>query len=103
MAEQEPKVRTAADDLKVVISVTSGIATVGVQKPDTDPHFESFAHMELSDILTKVVGVFERATDKWSEEPRYPAHEGAAQPALTPQTAPTDEDNKSEQKQATLF
>lgn len=102
MSEQE--VKTVDGDLKVVISIRGGIATVGVQRPDTDPHFESFAHMELEEILPEVMGVYETATVKWSEQPRYPAHEGATQPAPTPRTATqaADED-KQERKQATLF
>lgn len=102
MTEQEAK--TADDDLKVVISIRGGIATVGVQRPGTDPHFESFAHMKLEEILPEVIGVYETAEAKWSEQPRYPVHEGAAQPAPTPPSATqTADEDKPEQKQATLF
>ena len=100
MTEQESK--TADDDLKVVISIRGGIATVGVQRPGTDPHFESFAHMKLEEILPEVIGVYETAEAKWSEQPRYPAHEGATptpQPAAQPEPDPAE----AAQKQATLF
>ena len=101
----EQGVKAEDDDLKLVVSIRSGIATVGVQRPDTDPHFESFARMKLAEILPEVMGVFDRATAKWSEQPRNPAHEGAAQSASASRPAPqtSDEDERPEQKQATLF
>ena len=31
-----------AEDLKVVVSIKGGRATIGVQRPSSDPHIESF-------------------------------------------------------------
>ena len=38
----------APNELKVVVSVKDGRATIGVQQPSSDPHIESFDDSDLS-------------------------------------------------------
>ena len=52
---------TAPDDLKVVVSVKDGRATVGVQQPSSDPYIESFDDRDVSELAHEVPGVLERA------------------------------------------
>ena len=40
----------APHELKVVVSVKDGRATIGVQQPSSDPHIESFDDREISEI-----------------------------------------------------
>ena len=69
------------DELKVVVSIKGGRATIGVQRPSSDPHIESFDDLDLSGLAREVPAVVERAKARWEEEPRYPAYERPAPPA----------------------
>ena len=69
------------EDLKVVMSIKGGRATIGVQQPSSDPHIETFDDSDLSGLTQEVPAVIERARAKWEEEPKYPAHERPAPPA----------------------
>ena len=63
-----------ADDMKVVVSIRKGSATIGVQRPSSDPHIESFDDAELSGLAAEVTAVIERARARWEEAPRYPSY-----------------------------
>ena len=69
------------EDLKVVVSIKNGRATIGVQRTSSDPHIESFDDRDLSGLTQEVSAVIERARAKWEDEPKYPAHERPAPPA----------------------
>ena len=69
------------EDLKVVVSIKGGRATIGVQRTSSDPHIESFDDRDLSGLTQEVSAVIERARAKWEDEPKYPAHERPAPPA----------------------
>ena len=71
----------APEDLKVVVSIKGGRATIGVQQPASDPHIESFDDSDLSGLTQEVPAVIERARAKWEDEPKHPAHEKPAPPA----------------------
>ena len=71
----------SSEDLKVVVSLKGGRATIGVQRPASDPHIESFDDADLSGLTQEVSAVIERARAKWEDEPKYPAHERPAPPA----------------------
>ena len=71
----------SSEDLKVVVSIKGGRATIGVQQPSSDPHIESFDDADLSGLTQEVPAVIERARAKWEDEPKYPAHERPAPPA----------------------
>ena len=66
------------EDLKVVVSIKGGRATIGVQQPSSDPHIETFDDQDLSGLTQEVLAVVERARAKWEGEPKYPAHERPA-------------------------
>ena len=59
--------------LKVVVSSKGGRATIGVQRPSSDPHIESFDDRDLSGLTQEVSAVIERARARWEDEPKYPA------------------------------
>ena len=69
------------EDLKVVVSIKGGRATIGVQRTSSDPHIETFADPDLPGLAQEVVPVIERARAKWEDEPKYPAHARPAPPA----------------------
>ena len=71
----------ASENLKVVVSIKEGRATIGVQQPSSDPHIESFDDADLSGLTQEVPVVIERARAKWEDEPKHPAHERPAPPA----------------------
>ena len=71
----------SSEDLKVIVSIKGGRATIGVQQPASDPHIESFDDPDVSGLTQEVWAVVERARAKWAEEPKHPAHERPAPPA----------------------
>ena len=71
----------SSGDLKVVVSLKGGRATIGVQRPSADPHIESFDDAGLSRLTGEVPAVIERARARWEDEPKHPAHERPAPPA----------------------
>ncbi len=70
----------APEDLKVVVSIKGGRATIGVQKTSSDPHIETFDDRDLSELTQAVLPVIERARAKWEDAPKYPAHTRPAPP-----------------------
>ena len=70
-----------SDDMKVVVSLKGGRATIGVQQPSSDPHIEAFDDRDLSGLTQEVPAVIERARARWEDEPRYPVHARPAPPA----------------------
>ena len=64
----------ASEDLKVVVSIKGGRATIGVQQPSSDPHIETFDDRDLAGLTQEALAVVERARARWEEEPKYPAH-----------------------------
>ena len=71
----------SSEDLKVVVSIKGGRATIGVQQPSSDPHIESFDDLEVSGLTQEVQAVVERARAKWEDEPKHPAYARPASPA----------------------
>ena len=71
----------APEDLKVVVSIKGGRATIGVQKPSSDPHIESFDDHDLTGLAQEALAVVERAKARWEDEPKHPAHVRPAPPA----------------------
>ena len=69
------------DDLKVVVSIKGGRATIGVQQPSSDPHIETFDDPDIAGLTQEALAVVERARAKWEEAPKHPAHERPAPPA----------------------
>ena len=68
----------APNELKVVVSVKDGRATIGVQQPSSDPHIESFDDREISELAQEVPAVLERARATWEDTPKHPAYERPA-------------------------
>ena len=71
----------ALEDLKVVVSIKGGRATIGVQQPSSDPHIETFDDLDVSGLTREVSAVIERARARWEDAPKYPAHDRPAPPA----------------------
>ena len=71
----------STDDLKVVVSIKGGRATIGVQRPSADPHIETFDGLDETGLTTEVPAVIERARARWEETPKHPAYERPAPPA----------------------
>ena len=98
-----------AEELKVVVSIKEGRATIGVQRPSSDPHIESFDDPDLSGLAQEVLPVVERARVRWEGAPKYPAH---ARPAAAtrrrgrgeqgPVQASTAEGEEAQQEPETL-
>ena len=83
-AEDKPaaEVETgAAENLKVVVSIKGDRATIGVQRPSSDPHIEIFDDHDLPTLAQEVAAVTERARATWEESPKHPAYARPAPPA----------------------
>ena len=100
----------SSEDLKVVVSIKDGRATIGVQRPSADPHIESFEDLDESGLTLEVSAVIERARAKWEEEPKHPAHVRPAPPARrrtrrgqdSAQEASTETSEETQAQQQTL-
>ena len=71
----------STNDLKVVLSIKGDRAVIGVQRPLSDPHIETFDDSDLSGLTQKVPAVVDRARARWEETPKHPAYERPAPPA----------------------
>ena len=71
----------STNDLKVVLSIKGGRATIGVQRPSADPHIETFDDGDLASLAQEVPAVTERARARWEDAPKHPAYERPAPPA----------------------
>ena len=95
--------RETTEELKVVLSIKGGRATIGVQRPSADPHIESFDNPDLFGLADEFPAVVARA--KWEEEPRYPAYVKPAPPARPQRqhrqesAQPATEEGEAEQQQ----
>ena len=70
----------AAEELKVVVSIKGDRAVIGVQRPPSDPHIETFEDHDLPALAQEVTAVTERARARWEEAPKHPAYERPAPP-----------------------
>ena len=68
-------------ELKIVLAIKDGRATIGVQHPSSDPYIEVFDDPDLTELVREVPAMLERARAKWEDRPRYPAHTRPATPA----------------------
>ncbi len=94
------------EELKVVVSIKGGRATIGVQQPSSDPHIESFDDPDLPGLTREVLTVTERARARWEDAPKHPAHQRPAPPARRrsrrrqgPAQAPTAEGEAAQAQQ----
>ena len=65
----------------MVLSIKDGRATIGVQRPSSDPHIETVDDPDLSGLTQEVLAVVERARARWEDAPKYPVHVRPASPA----------------------
>ena len=61
-------------ELKVVLSISEGGATIGVQRPSSDPHIESFEDNDLQGLVQEVPSVVGRARAGWEMSLKHPAY-----------------------------
>lgn len=61
-------------ELKIVVSIKGTRATIGVQRPSSDPHIESFKDAELSVLAQEVPAVVQRAGARWEKSLKQPAY-----------------------------
>ena len=66
--------RDATQELKVILSIKVGGATIGVQRPSSDPHIETFADSDLSGLAQVVPDVVQRARAGWEVSLKHPAY-----------------------------
>ena len=86
------------EELKMVVRVKDGRASVAVWRSGADPHMETFPETSnLEELLSKLPGMIERANSRWAESPMRPKYkpqrsprkkkEGNSQPGNNQQAA----------------
>ena len=80
-SDDEKDEAASSEELKVVVSVKGGRASIGVQQPSSDPHIETFDGHDLSGLAQEALAVVERAKAKWEGAPKHPAYVRPAPPA----------------------
>ena len=103
----------ASEDLKVVVSIKGGRATIGVQQPSSDPHIETFDDLDVSGLTQEVSAVVERARARWEDAPKHPAYARPAPPArrrnrrgqgaAQEESTETSEETQAQQQTLRLF
>ena len=103
----------ALEDLKVVVSIKGGRATIGVQQPSSDPHIETFDDLDVSGLTQEVSAVVERARARWEDAPKHPAYARPAPPArrrnrrgqgaAQAESTETSEETQAQQQTLRLF
>ena len=103
----------ASEDLKVVVSIKGGRATIGVQQPSSDPHIETFDDLDVSGLTQEVSAVVERARARWEDAPKHPAYARPAPPArrrnrrgqgaAQAESTETSEETQAQQQTLRLF
>ena len=103
----------ALEDLKVVVSIKGGRATIGVQQPSSDPHIETFDDLDVSGLTQEVSAVVERARARWEDVPKHPAYARPAPPprrrnrrgqgAAQAESTETPEETQAQQQTLRLF
>ncbi len=73
-SEDAEEAAIPTEDLKVVVSIKEGRATIGVKQPSSDPHIEPVDAPDLSGLVGEIPAVLERARARWEDALRYPAH-----------------------------
>ena len=99
-----------SEDLKVVVSIKGGRATIGVQQPSADPHIETFEDLDVSGLAQELPAMVERARARWEETPKHPAYARPAPPARrrnrrgqgTAQEASNETSEETQAQQQTL-
>ncbi len=107
-AQIAPVSDASEGDLKIVISLRDGIATVGAQRSASDAHIASFARRDLASVIEDVLAVVERAKAKWDNQllnPTFsqPKEPGRANANAAADSPPADPDGAPEKSQPTLF
>ena len=105
-----PTETETTEELKVVLSIKGGRATIGVQCPSADPHIESFDDPDLFGLADQFPAVVARARARWEEEPMNPAYQRPTPPATRPRgqnsaqeaTAPAEAEPEQQQQPETL-
>ena len=108
--QADGEVSSPSEDLKVVVSIKDGRATIGVQQPSSDPHFETFDDRDLAGLSQEVSAVVERARARWEDAPKHPAYARPAPPARrrnrrgqeAAQEASTETSEETQAQQQTL-
>lgn len=73
------------EELKIVILYKNGKASIGISKPDCDPHLD-LVEGSMEEVVSRILGVIEVARVRWEENPRYPKCETDLTPAKPVQT-----------------
>ena len=80
-SDEAPEQAAPSEELKVVVAIKGSRATIGVQRPSSDPHIETLEDTDLPALAQKVLAVTERARASWEQQPKHPAYTRPASPA----------------------
>ncbi len=76
--ESEGAGTSPSEDLKVVVSIRGGLASIGLQRPSSDPYIELFDDSDVAQLVQKVPSVLDRAKIRWEDSPKNPTYERPA-------------------------
>ena len=89
------------EGLKIVVQLSQGRATLGVWKPDADPHLETVGWETLEDVLDAIPNTVQQALESWEESPRRPKYVKPKPPRKNQRSGgkPKDEEKKGAEPQ----
>ena len=93
--------------VKIVMLLREGKASVGVQSPGCDPQI-FIAEGSLEEVLGKVPGLVKQAQGKWAQSPQNPKTDiaippPAPPPSRTPSPASSPKKNAQDKDQPAFF
>ena len=89
-----------SEELKMVVRVKDGRASVAVWRSGADPHMETFPETDnLEELLSKLPGMIERANSRWAESPMRPKYKPQKSPRKKKEATsrPAPEPNNTQQ------
>ena len=87
----------------MVVARKGGIVTIGVQRPESDPHIESFEYRELEGVIEEILPVVDRAMTRWDDAPMNPAYKRPSSVGRRQTAAARSDDEPKPLEQPTLF
>ena len=76
---------TAQAPLKIVISIHTNSAVIGIARHNTDPYIQAFNFADVDLLLEEIPAIMQAAIAQWKVQPLYPEY---AQPDGTPAGPP---------------
>ena len=99
--QSQPNPDPNSTHLKLVVSIHTKSATIGVARPGTDPYIQPFNFTDLDLLLDEVPGILMAAQAQWDSQPLHPNRNPSHTPP--PPRQPPPQQDQPQQQPLSLF